>query len=94
VLPRFFADDMKDTFNRYSNLYVYAMNVYEEAEDNPDKREVIIAVMSAALAKEENEFAFSKADKRFAEQSKEYAESPQRKAALERMNIPREKETP
>jgi len=41
--------------------------------------------MSAALAKDEDKYAFADADKLLAERSKEYAESPQRKAALERM---------
>ena len=47
--------------------------------------------MSAALVKEENKRSFSIADKLLAERSKEYADSPTRKAALERMNIPIEK---
>ena len=63
-------------------------------EGDTQTREAIVSAMSAALAKEANTNVFARVDKLLAERSKEYAESPQRKAALERMNKPPEKLNP
>ena len=54
----------------------------------------IVAAVSDVLVKEEDKNVFAEADKFLAERSKEYAESPQRKAMLERMNKPTEEKTP
>ena len=78
----FFADANMWTVS-YTEPYRLVMLVYEEAEGNPKKREAIVATMSAKLAKDER--AFAEADLLLAARSKEYAESPQRKAALERI---------
>ena len=71
-----------------SSTYSYARAVYEEAEGDPLKREAIVnALTTAALAIEEDRGHFARADKIFAEQDKVYAKSPQRKAALQQMNL-------
>jgi len=83
TLPRFLADGaLRPSFD----VYLCALWHYDKAQDNPQKREAILSAVSAALTNEEEKKAFAEADKRLAELSTEYAESPQRKAALERMN--------
>ena len=94
AIVRFLADDVRTALNEYSSVYRLAIQVYDKAENDTQTHEAIATAMSAALAKEENKEAFAKADKLLAERSKEYAESPQRKAALERMNKPPEPKTP
>jgi len=95
TVVRFLADDEVRLALRFDfNAYSVAMEVYDRAENDTQKREAIVVAISAALAKEEDKKAFAEADKLLAERSTEYAESPQRKAALERMNKPPEKETP
>jgi len=92
MIAQFFGEGMKTTFSPYGYImYNLAIRVYDKAEGDTQTREAIVASMSAALVKEENKRAFSIADKLLAERSKEYADSPQRKAALERMGIPVEK---
>ena len=87
----FLTNDLKiDTLVMYNVV----IKIHDEIEGDTQKREVILAAMSAALVKEEDKKAFEEADKLLAERSKEYAESPRRKTALERMNKPPEKETP
>ena len=90
------AQQVKDALNRFlvetrvipSSTYSYARAVYEEAEDDTAKREAIVsALTAAALAREEDRGHFARADKIFAEQDKVYAKSPQRKAALQQMNL-------
>jgi len=93
AIVRLLADDMR-ALNRYGSMYYLAIKAYDKTEGDTQTREAIVAAMSAALAKEEDKKIFTNADKRFAELSKEYAESPQRKAALERMNKPPEEKTP
>jgi len=88
ALTRFFADDIKDVITPFS-LYYTAMGAYDNAENDPQKRKAIIA----ELSKENNKKTFDEMDKRLAERNKRYAESPQRKATLERMKPPK-KETP
>jgi len=87
ALARFSADTVLATLGTYG----IATDAYDNAADDPKKREIIISMVSAALMKEENKIVFDYMDKFLAERSKEYADSPQRKAALERMNIPVEK---
>jgi len=96
AIVRFLSDEMGTVAKHYAydNLYHDAIRIYDKAKDDAQTREAIITVMSAALAKETNKGYFLQADKLLAERSTEYAESPQRKAALERMNKPPEKETP
>lgn len=89
ALIRFFADDMKTIITPFSLFYT-VIQAYDVAEDNPEKREVIIA----ELTKEDNKKAFDEMDKLLAEQNERYAELPQRKAALEPLNKPSEEKTP
>jgi len=71
-----------------STTYLSAMRAYEEAEGDPLKREAIVsALTAAALAMEEDRGYFAQADAHFAERDKAYAKSPQRKAALQQMNL-------
>ena len=90
VITRFFAGDMKGTVDLYYNsgLYHSAIRMHDKAESDPRTRESIVSMLSAALMEEKREHIFKTADKSLAERSREYAESPQRKAALERMNPP------
>jgi len=76
------------------SMYTTTMRIYDEIKDDTQKQETIITAVSTALVKEEDKKAFAEADKLLAERSKEYADSPQRKAALERMNKPPENPTP
>jgi len=87
ALTRFFSDDMWAVVDPISGPYRAAMWEYDRAGDDTKKREAIVTIVSAALAKEENKNAFVFADKLLAGRSKDYAESPQRKAALQRLNI-------
>ena len=95
AIPRLLADDMRVTgkggFAVANCVYSYALQAYDEAEGDKPKREAIIASLTAALTKEKDKEAFTQGDKLLAERSKAYADSPQRKAALERLNIPTEK---
>jgi len=91
ALTRFLADDVKPTIQPIFDVYYAAMWEYDSAENDPQKREAIIAAVSAALLKEKGKETFTQGDKLLAERSKAYADSPQRKAALERLNIPIEK---
>jgi len=94
AIARFLADDVRSGILPFFNMYHAAMQAYDEAEGDTQKREAIVATVSAALVKEEDKKAFEEADKHLAERSTEYAESPQRKAALDRLNKPPEKKTP
>ena len=75
-------------------MYRAAIRAHDKAEGDAKTREAIVTMVSAALATEEDGTAFDETDKLLAERSKEYAESPQRKAALERMNPPARKAEP
>jgi hypothetical protein len=94
-VARLFAGDGKPTdakgpdFSR--RVYWYAIQAFDESEGDTQKREAIITSLSAVLVKEDSKELFASADKLLAERSKEYAESPQRKAALQRLNITEEK---
>jgi len=71
------------------STYLYAIAAYEEAGDDAAKRVAIVeALTAAALLKEEDRGYFAMADKDIAEQDKEYAKSPRRKAAFQLMNLP------
>ena len=70
---------------------VTAVSTALAKESDTQKREEIIASMLYILAQEGDKETFAEADKLLSARSKEYADSPQRKAALERMNIPIEK---
>ena len=99
VIVRFSGDDMRVRGKDgsppvYQCVYEYAIQAYDEAEGDTPKREAIITMMSTLLAKEESKTIFVGVDKALAERSREYAESPQRKAALERMNKPPDPKTP
>ena len=94
VLHRLFTDELWAVVCPVGGPYSAAMWAYDIAENDTKKREIIVATVSNALIKEGNKAAFVFADKLLAERSKDYAESPQRKAALQRMNIQVEKETP
>ena len=87
AIARFLTDDMREAIDPYCT-YDGAMLAYGEAEGDVAKRAAIISSLTAAVqAREEDREHFAYADKRLAEQNKEYAKSPQRKAALKRMNI-------
>ena len=94
-IARLLADDVRTTDMTglvvSDRVYGYALQAHAEAGDDVQKREAIVASLSAALVKEEDKEIFVGIDKRLAELSKTYADSPQRKAALERLNIPAEK---
>ena len=93
ALDSVLADDVKTKFGSDNlNICYAALVAYDDAKDDLRKREIIVSAVSAVFMKDD--FAFTFADKKLAERSTEYAESPQRKAALERMNKPPEKETP
>ena len=91
VLNRFLIGDLKvDPFS----TYLFAVQqLYDAMENDTEKREAIVATVSAALTRE-NKDRFGMIDKLLAERSKDYAESPQRKAALQRINKPPEPEMP
>jgi len=89
TITRFLADDMRATFHP-PDLHYIVMWAYDKAKDDAQTREVIVTAMSTALLKEANSIYFADADKLLAERSTEYAESPQRKATLDRMNKPPE----
>ena len=69
-------------------VYRKAMYVYDRTKEGTQKREAILTTVATALMKEENKEIFAVADGGLAARSKEYANSPQRKAALQRMNVP------
>ena len=96
AVTRFLAGDMKGSVDPFwaSGLYNSAIRVYDEAEGDTKTRDAIVAILSAVLMEEKNELYFEMMDKNLAERSKEYAESPQRKAALERMNPPVRRNAP
>jgi len=95
ALVRFLAGDMRATLNLpHHGLYFTAIWMYDDTEDNLQKREAITAALTAALAQEKEKDAFSWADKNLAERSAEWAGSPQRKAALERFGKPPAPEAP
>ena len=94
AVTRFLAGDMKGTVDfRFSGIYNSAILRYDKAEGDPKTREAIVAMISAVLL-EGKGIACDETDKLLAERSKEYAESPQRKAALERMNPPDKRRAP
>ncbi|MCL1921856.1 MAG: hypothetical protein FWG50_12430 [Kiritimatiellaeota bacterium] len=88
------AQETRDTLARFlikreAEIYVHflaAIRVYDESEDDPQKREVIIASLIVALAQEENRGFFAMMDKNLAERNKEYATSHQRLAMVQRMS--------
>ena len=71
-----------------SYIYQIAIREYDSAVNDAKKRKAITAVLSAALAKEENKYIFTYTDKDFAERDKDYSNSPSRRAALQRMDLP------
>ena len=95
AITRFTGDGMrvkgKDGFPVYLCVYEYALQAYDEADGDPQKREAIVFALPDVLIKEESATVFIEVDKSFAERSREYAESPQRKAALERFGKQPEK---
>jgi len=92
AVASFLSDDMRQTFGiDVISVYYAVMRAYDRAGGDTQTRGAIVAAVSAAVVKEENKDAFSIADERLAERSRAYADSPQRKAARERLNIPAEK---
>jgi len=83
ALARFLIGDMK--VNPYIT-YLYTFGAYDEAESDPQKREAIVASLIVALTREDNKSRFAKMDKELAARSKEYAESSQRLAMVQRMS--------
>jgi hypothetical protein len=90
------AQQVKDALTRFlvetrvipHSTYLFAVRTYEEAEGDKQKREAIIAALTAAaLEREEDRGYFAEADAHFARQDKAYAKSPQRKEALKQMNL-------
>ena len=95
AVTRFLAGDMKGTVSPYySGIYRAAIRAYDKAAGDPQTRGRIASVLSAALAEEGNNFAFTEIDSLLAERSAEWAGSPQRKAALERFGKPHAPEAP
>ena len=94
AIARFLAPDMRATLRPHIDTYYAIKWAYDAAGNDIPKRMAVVAAASFVLEKEEDKDFFVQADKLLAERSTEYAESPQRKAALERMNKPPEKETP
>jgi len=74
------------TVANHSEIYKSAILAYDEAEDDPQKREAILASMSVLLARESEKWLFVSVDKDVAKRSREYAESSQRLAILKRIN--------
>ena len=94
IATRFLTGDMKEAEDPlFPSRYDLVLWVYDKAEDDPKMREAVVAMVSAAVM-EEKEADFKQADELLAERIKEYAESPQRKAALERMNPPFRRNAP
>jgi len=89
TLTRFLIGDMKVV--PYDTYLFAVQQLYDSSEGDLQKREAIVAAVSATLAKEENRNIIDTVDTLLAKRSKMYADSPQRKAALERLNIPIEK---
>jgi len=75
-----------DTRIRPYSTYLQAMRVYDESEDDAQKREAIVASLIVALAREENKVEFAERDKMLAARNKEYATSAQRLAMVQRMS--------
>jgi len=84
VLVRFLTGDMR-VFER-AETYRYAMLTYDEADGDELKREAILSSVFVSLAREDSRKNFMSVDKKLAERSKEYTESSQRLAILQRMN--------
>jgi hypothetical protein len=92
AIVRFFASDMRAMIVPFDTAtYSAAMLAYDEAEGNPLKRGAIVALVAAILAKENTKWVFAEGDRLLAVRSKEYAESLQRKTALQRFNLSDEK---
>jgi len=85
ALARFLIGDMK--VNDYST-YLCAFEVYDDAEDDAQKREAIAASLIVALAREESNVRFADMDKELAERSAAYATSHQRLALLRKNDVP------
>jgi len=84
ALVRFLRNTRIDPYS----TYVYAIWLFDETKGDTEKSKAILSALSNILVNEEDKNLFFKTDKKLAERSKEYADSPQRKAALERMNKP------
>jgi hypothetical protein len=88
------AQETKDAFARFlanEEMIPYfplrsVLKMYDETEENPLKREVIFASIPVALAREKSKSTFADTDNWLAQRSKEYAESAQRLAMLERIS--------
>ena len=90
IISRFLAGDMR-TMRDSTDTYRIAMWAYGNAED-AQTREAIIATVSTALMKEDNRRIFDLDQHLLLYQG--YADSPLRKAVLQRMDESTEAETP
>jgi len=91
VLVRLLTGDIKA---ESSLIHSIAIQVHGLSEGDAQKREALTSAIAIALAREENKALFILGDDLFAKQSKEYAESSQRLAMLERMGKQPPAETP
>ena len=83
VLIRFIVDVKVDPYD----AWLAAFSVYDRAEDNPQKREAILATLIVLLARsEESKRILVEMDGKLAKRNTEYATSSQRLAMLQRIN--------
>ena len=82
VFLHFFADKKLNPYG----TYWYAARRYDEAEDDPQKQEAILATVIVLLAREGNKDRFVEMDKQVAKRSKEYETSSQRLAMIQRLS--------
>ena len=79
---------LADKSQNTSSIYSMSIEEYARADSDTKRRKAIASVLSAALAKEEDKYIFNYLDKDFAKLDKDYANSPQRRAALQRLDLP------
>ena len=86
ALARFLIGDMR--IAPY-DTYLQVMMAYDAVEDDPQKCEAIVVSLIVALARESDKWTFVEIDEKLAKRSKEYAESSQRLAMVQRIsNLP------
>ena len=71
AIARFLADDVRPGILAIFNVYHAAMQAYDEAEGDTQKREAIVAAVSAALMKDEEKGTFVFIDGELFKRSKE-----------------------
>ena len=85
ILIRYLVEANKES-RLHNVIYAFAEEAYRATTDEM-KREAILASFSVAVAQTKNKWAFERLDNFLTQNSKEYAESSQRKAALQQMNL-------